>query len=170
MYAWRKWTPEMRDEVLAFRKRQHRPWHGPPHFTGQQTDQYLITGACYEHAPILGATDERLDAFVLLLHQAFEEAAAINSCVVPASQSLPCADDDIRSPGTRRTTGKTAWQHLLHLEWRGQRPWSPVLAPRDRPRHAQRGTRLGHGELCPSQRGEAWPRREMDGLAVVECA
>jgi putative transposase len=85
MYAWRKWTPEMRDEVLARRKLLNRPWHGPPHFTGQQTSQYLITGTCYEHTPILGAAHERMDVFVPLLHQAFEEVHAIIHawCVLP---------------------------------------------------------------------------------------
>ena len=66
----------MREEVLARRKLWHRPWHGPPHFSGQQTDQYLITVTCYEHAPILGSSDERMDDFVLLVHQAFEDAEA----------------------------------------------------------------------------------------------
>lgn len=85
MYAWRKWTPEIREDVLAFRKRQHRPWHGPPHFAGQQTSQYLITGTCYEHAPILGATHQRLDEFALALWQTFEDAAAIIHawCLLP---------------------------------------------------------------------------------------
>ena len=85
MYAWRKWTPELRAEVLAFRQRQQRPWHGPPHFTGWQTNQYLITGTCYEHAPIIGATDKRMDSFAVLLQQAFEDAGAIIHawCVLP---------------------------------------------------------------------------------------
>jgi len=75
----------MRDEVLSFRKRQQRPWHGPPHFTGQQTDQYLITGTCYEHAPILGATTERMNNFVKQLQQAVEETGAVIHawCLLP---------------------------------------------------------------------------------------
>ncbi|MEZ5386200.1 MAG: hypothetical protein R3F13_11860 [Prosthecobacter sp.] len=75
----------MRDEVLAHRKLLQRPWHGPPHFTGQQTSQYLITGTCYEHAPILGATHQRMDEFASLLWQAFEDATAIIHawCLLP---------------------------------------------------------------------------------------
>lgn len=67
------------------RKRQGRPWHGPPHFTGQQTTQYLITGACYEHAPILGTSPERMDAFASRLLSAFEggEAVVHAWCVLP---------------------------------------------------------------------------------------
>lgn len=85
MYAWRKWTPEMREEVLTRRKLLHRPWHGPPHFIGQQTDQYLMTGTCYEHAPIMGSTIERMDDFVPRLQCAFEEACGTihTWCVLP---------------------------------------------------------------------------------------
>jgi putative transposase len=85
MYAWRQWTPEKRAEVLTHRKRQGRPWHGPPHFTGQQTTQYLITGACYEHAPILGTSPERMDAFASRLLSTFEAAEAVVHawCVLP---------------------------------------------------------------------------------------
>jgi putative transposase len=85
MYAWRKWTQEMRDEVLRRRKLLNRPWHGPPHFTGQQTSQYLITGTCYEHAPIIGTSIERLDDFTAQLQQTIESAHSVIHawCVLP---------------------------------------------------------------------------------------
>jgi putative transposase len=85
MYAWRQWTPAMRAEVLTHRQRQGRPWHGPPHFTGQQTSQYLITGACFEHAPILGASPERMDAFAARLLSTLESVEAVVHawCVLP---------------------------------------------------------------------------------------
>lgn len=75
----------MRAEVLTHRKRQGRPWHGPPHFTGQQTRQYLITGACYEHASILGASPERMDAFASRLLSTLESVEAVVHawCVLP---------------------------------------------------------------------------------------
>lgn len=75
----------MRAEVLAHRQRQGRPWHGPPHFTGQQTSQYLITGACFEHAPILGSTPERMEAFASRLLSTFEAVEAVVHawCVLP---------------------------------------------------------------------------------------
>ncbi len=85
MYAWRKWTQEMRDEVLRRRKLLNRPWHGPPHFTGQQTSQYLITGTCYEHAPIIGSSMERMDEFTAQLQQTIESAHSVIHawCVLP---------------------------------------------------------------------------------------
>lgn len=73
----------MRESEVERRKRLQRPWHGPPHFSGQQTDQYLLTGTCYEHSPILGATAARLDAFVPLLHQAYtDEQATMHAWVL----------------------------------------------------------------------------------------
>ena len=85
MYAWRKWTQEMREKVLAHRKLLNRPWHGPPHFTGQQTSQYLITGTCYEHSLIIGASIERMDDFVRQIQQTFEILGAVIHawCVLP---------------------------------------------------------------------------------------
>ena len=75
----------MRVEVLQRRKLQLRPWHGPPHFTGQQTSQYLITSTCYEHAPIIGTSMERMDDFAAQLYQSFESLHAVIHawCVLP---------------------------------------------------------------------------------------
>ena len=88
----------MRAEVLTHRQRQGRPWHGPPHFTGQQTHQYLITGACFEHAPILGATPERMDAFASRLLSTFEAAEAVVHawCVLPNHYHVLSTIPDLR--------------------------------------------------------------------------
>lgn len=127
MYAWRKWTPEMREDVLAFRKRQHRPWHGPPHFAGQQTNQYLITGTCYEHEPILGASDERMDAFVVLLHQAFQEIqAAIHAwCVLPNHYHVLTTTSDLPALVTRlgKLHGSTSFTWNGEDNARGRQCW-----------------------------------------------
>jgi putative transposase len=97
MYAWRKWTQEMRDEVLRRRKLLSRPWHGPPHFTGQQTSQYLITGTCYEHAPIIGSSMERMDDFVKQMQHACEELGAVVHawCVLPNHYHLLATTPDL---------------------------------------------------------------------------
>lgn len=62
MYRWRTMTQEQRKETLQHRKRQRLPWHSPPHFQAE-SELYLITAACYEHAPIIGVNDVRLAAF-----------------------------------------------------------------------------------------------------------
>ncbi len=112
MYAWRKWNLEMREQVLAHRQLHRRPWHGPPHFEGQQTDQYLITGACYEHACILGYSQQRLDDFVSLLHDAFlDQQAVIHAwCLLPNHYHVLATVVDLRELISRlgRLHGRTS--------------------------------------------------------------
>ncbi len=61
MYAWRKMTPEERQEMLDWRKAVEHPWHSPPH-PDMGERHYLLSAACYEHAPIIGTSDKRLAA------------------------------------------------------------------------------------------------------------
>jgi len=60
MYDWRKMTDEERQEALKFRRARKSPWHSPPHLDFEGDHQYLISSACYEHAPIIGRSPERL--------------------------------------------------------------------------------------------------------------
>jgi hypothetical protein len=45
LYAWRRMTPERRQEALEYRQKQSLPWHGPPHYVGD-SGLYLLTAAC----------------------------------------------------------------------------------------------------------------------------
>ena len=54
MYDYRHMTPAERAAVVAERKAQGRPWHGPPHLELGR-DRYILTAACYEHQDILAA-------------------------------------------------------------------------------------------------------------------
>jgi putative transposase len=60
MYDWRKMSPEDRTWILAQRRERHLPWHSPPHLDFAGEHQYLISAACYEHAPIIGHSPERM--------------------------------------------------------------------------------------------------------------
>ncbi len=62
MYNWRKMSVEQREDVLKLRKSQKLPWHSPPHHGGS-TRRFHVSGACYEHQPIIGKTVERISAF-----------------------------------------------------------------------------------------------------------
>jgi putative transposase len=62
MYRWRQMTPDQRQQALRNRQQHRRPWHGPPHYTSD-SQVYLLTAACYEHRPIIGARPERLAGF-----------------------------------------------------------------------------------------------------------
>ena len=60
MYNWRKMTDEERQEALKVRRARKLPWHSPPHLNFEGVHQYLISSACYEHAPIIGTSPKRL--------------------------------------------------------------------------------------------------------------
>ncbi|OYW78295.1 MAG: hypothetical protein B7Z37_00375 [Verrucomicrobia bacterium 12-59-8] len=127
MYAWRKWTQEMREKVLEQRRLLNRPWHGPPHFTGQQTSQYLITGTCYGHAPIIGVSIERMDDFVRQLQQAFESAHAIIHawCVLPNHYHVLATAPDLAPLVTQlgKVHGRTSFAWNGEDQTRGRTCW-----------------------------------------------
>ena len=62
-YIWRSLTPEQRTRLLLERLQNHRPWHSPPHWHNPGRRQFHITAACFEHAPYIGHTPARMDAF-----------------------------------------------------------------------------------------------------------
>jgi putative transposase len=53
-------TDEERQEALRIRRGRKLPWHSPPHLNYEGEHQYLVSSACYEHAPIIGRNPERL--------------------------------------------------------------------------------------------------------------
>ena len=60
MYNWRKMTKQQRREVLELRRRRKLPWHSPPHWDFQGDHSFLISSACFEHAPVIGKNPERM--------------------------------------------------------------------------------------------------------------
>ncbi len=61
-YLWRQLTPEQRAELLAWRKANQRPWHGPPHRPNFGHLSFHLSAACYEHAPHICHSPERMDS------------------------------------------------------------------------------------------------------------
>ncbi|MEM7315474.1 MAG: hypothetical protein AAF497_20215 [Planctomycetota bacterium] len=56
MYDYRKWSLEKQAAALKERVAHGFPLHSPPHVP--EPDAYrIITGACFEHKPILDAPD-----------------------------------------------------------------------------------------------------------------
>jgi len=74
MYQWRKMNECQREEILRDRQDGGRPWHSPPHF-GRESNIYLLTGACYEHKPLM-SRDARRDEWASDLLEAFNKADA----------------------------------------------------------------------------------------------
>ena len=72
MYRWRGMTDEQREQVRKHRREQRAPWHSPPHFESD-SGLYLITAACFEHVPVIGASPERMAAFETDLLAALDE-------------------------------------------------------------------------------------------------
>lgn len=62
MYRWRRMTPEQRQQALDGRQRRQVPWHSPPHYDSD-AEVYLVSAACYEHRPIIGASPARMGDF-----------------------------------------------------------------------------------------------------------
>jgi putative transposase len=63
LYRWRKMTEEQRRETLVERRQQDRPWHSVPHRSDETRTIYMITAACFEHAPVIGESPERMAKF-----------------------------------------------------------------------------------------------------------
>jgi putative transposase len=60
MYSFREMSPEMRAEVVAWRKAQGLPWHSPPHDKMGYNNRYLVSAACYEHQHFIVVSPERM--------------------------------------------------------------------------------------------------------------
>ncbi|QEF97026.1 Transposase IS200 like protein [Stieleria maiorica] len=73
MYRWRRWTPQQRQKILDERRQRNHPPHSPAHIQSDRTSLYMITAACFEHVPVIGITDRRIEAFSNSLSELLEE-------------------------------------------------------------------------------------------------
>jgi putative transposase len=126
MYAWRKMTPEKRQAILAERKNYPRPWHGPPHFVSD-TGLYLVSAACYEHRPIIGATPQRMAEFESnLLNTTAERARTICAwTVLPNHYHLLVDTGDIHGllKAHGQLHGRTSFRWNGEDARRGRQVW-----------------------------------------------
>ena len=84
-YLWRQLTPKQREEVLAWRKNNRRPWHAPPHRPNYGHLHFLVSAACYEHAHYIGLTPQRMDSFSAALVDVLQKHSTriVAWCVLP---------------------------------------------------------------------------------------
>ncbi|MEW6305840.1 MAG: hypothetical protein AB1705_20365 [Verrucomicrobiota bacterium] len=82
---WRRLTPKQREDLLAWRKENNRPWHSPPHRPNYGCNHFLISAACYEHEAFIGLSPQRMDGFVAALLGVFNKHATrtVAWCVLP---------------------------------------------------------------------------------------
>jgi putative transposase len=127
MYIWRKLSPTQREEVMRHRKQRGFPHHSPPHFSTDAPSHYHLTGACYEHRPIIGFAANRLTAFAELLAQTFNgRGASLHAwCVLPNHWHALVLSLDVRTTAKAigRLHGRTSRQWNLEDEKPGRTCW-----------------------------------------------
>lgn len=125
-YRWRRMTDDERAEVLAERKANRRPWHSPPHFE-HDSKLYLITGACYEHRPVIGASIQRMTEFSRALTDMFDQAERnlFAWCVLPNHYHCVARSPKVRDLLTDlgRLHGRTSYQWNIEENCRGRQVW-----------------------------------------------
>ena len=101
-----------RERVLAIRKGRKLPWHSPPHLEFDGEISFIITAACFEHAPIIGKTSERMAKCEEdLLEVCEDENAKIFAwCILPNHYHLLVRTDDIK--GLRKEIGNVSWANF----------------------------------------------------------
>ena len=145
-YVWRQLTSQQQDELLRWRKHQGRPWHWPPHrvATDAGEREFLISAACYEHAPSIGFNLERMEQFsVSLLAAAMEgnagpgpragagiganalagSSAAVRAwCVLPNHYHLLVATTDVALvlKALGQLHGRSSYRWNGEEKWRGR--------------------------------------------------
>jgi putative transposase len=84
-YIWRQLTLQQREEILAWRKANARPWHAPPHRPNFGHLHFLVSAACYEHAHHIGFSPQRMDSFSVAFLEVLQKHAdrAVAWCVLP---------------------------------------------------------------------------------------
>jgi putative transposase len=138
-YIWRRLTPEQRKELMASRRERHHAWHRPPHRSAAIPLSYHITAACYEHAPFIGHSPERMDSMSSELLTAFEtnECRVHAWCVLPNHYHALITTDKVldvlkslakmhgrlsfRWNGEENTRGRQVWCGAVEREMRGER-------------------------------------------------
>ena len=130
MYNWRKLTKESQEELLELRKIQHNPWHSPPHKSGSGT-RYHITGACFEHQPIIGLSPERMREFEnSLISTISEDCDKIHAWVVlPNHYHILLRTNNILQilKQLGKTHGRTSFQWNGEENRRGRQVWCNAL-------------------------------------------
>ena len=98
MYRWRSLTRDQRAEILNERLQHKRPPHSVPHFKSDSTTYYMVTAACFEHAPIIGQSPSRMTQFERELYELIDTACqqVFAWCVLPNHYHVlvDCADID----------------------------------------------------------------------------
>ena len=131
MYDYRKITPAQRHEAVEYRRLRQRPWHSPPHWEFQGLLQFMISGAIYEHKPIIGVSSERMTEFERdLLDTCNQFATNVYAwCVLPNHYHLLLQTDQLKKvrAAIGRLHGRTSFNWNGEDNQRGRQVWHNCL-------------------------------------------
>ncbi len=99
MYYWRNLTEDEKIRVLEERRKRKLPWHSPPHLAFSGTVTFIITGTCFEHAPVIGKTPSRMAECERELLETCEKLGAriFAWCILPNHYHILVRTDNIKS-------------------------------------------------------------------------
>ncbi len=127
MYNWRKLSEKQRNEVMEYRRIRRLPMHSPPHFDTDQTCQFIVTAANYEHKPIVGKTSERMFecAQALLAICGELEVLVYAWCLLPNHYHLLLKTNRIKElrQAIGRFNGKSSFKWNGEDDARGRKVW-----------------------------------------------
>ena len=126
MYDYRKMTPAERARVVEYRQRQKVPWHSPPHWEFT-SGCFVVSGACYEHKPIIGASPERMTEWEQeLLSVCQSHCKALHAwCLLPNHYHVLVTTEDIGafSGELGQFHGRSSYRWNGEDEKRGRHVW-----------------------------------------------
>jgi len=120
-------TNDERQRVIDYRRRRNLPKHSPPHWAMGFSGQYIVTAACFEHAPIVGKSMERLTECEQQLLTACEEHTTkiYAWCVLPNHYHVLVGTQEIkllcRTLG--RFHGRSSFTWNAEDDERGRKVW-----------------------------------------------
>jgi putative transposase len=124
MYTYRSLSPAQQQEVVEYRRQQRRPWHSPPHWDYTNARQFIISGACYEHAAIIGQSHQRLTECEHDLLAVCESltSAIYAWCILPNHYHLLVRTEWIKAlrKAIGQFHGRTSYRWNLEDEQRGR--------------------------------------------------
>src|SRR6185503_11347460 len=165
MYDYRHMTESERSQAVEYRRARHQPWHAPSHGELGFTNQFFITSACYEHAPIIGKLPARIaECEEQLLSVCREYSLKTHAwCVLPNHYHVLVKTDQIKElceelgrfhgrssfiwNGEDEARGRQVWYRCFDREIRSERHfWASVNYIHHNPIH--------HGY---AEKWEEWP-------------
>jgi putative transposase len=127
MYNWRKVTEQERQHLLRVRRARKLPKHSLPHFDFDGSHCYLISAACYEHAPFIGRNPQRMtecECETLEIYGNFC-LSLYAWCILPNHYHALVKTDQIKAlrQALGQFHGQTSYRWNLEDNCRGRKVW-----------------------------------------------